>query len=132
MFAPQPALVRPRISVPDVAGSQLLHDEVQLRIDAQRPGLIELDGPPGCGKRAALADLAFRFADHPFLVFADRPTATELESLWTISSLRLVIYVSNGIRPQRNDDFERWRIAPWTRDECIEYLLAATRHNARR
>ena len=125
MIDAQRALVRPRILAPHVAGPALLEDEVLARLEAG-PGLIELFGPAGSGKSAALSHLAALYGDRTFLILVDGADAKTIAELHETAKFRLVIFARDGAS-QAASTAEPWRMASWTREDCIEYLLAAHR-----
>jgi uncharacterized protein YjbI with pentapeptide repeats len=120
------ASVRPRVSLPDLSEPLLLEDEVRSRIEARACGLVELVGPVGSGKSAALGHLAHELGEHSFLLLADRPDDVEFASLVDSARDHLVVCASPGsdsILPGK----QQWRLGPWGQDEFIEYLLAVHR-----
>jgi uncharacterized protein YjbI with pentapeptide repeats len=121
MLTPQTAAVRPRVVLPDGEGPVLLDDEVEERLDAGDRGVIALVGPSGCGKTTALAHLADRFAGDARIHLADSSTFSTLQ-ITAVAETRLVVCAlpRAGINYCRH----RWKLAGWTRDEWIEYLLA--------
>ena len=121
-----PAPVRPRVVLPDASEALLLVDEVRARIEDRRWGIIELVGPAGAGKSVALDHLARCFHDELRLHLADRPDAAESRVLAVSPAGRLVVCAS----PEFVDSpaaLECWRLAAWSEDEWIEYLLAMHR-----
>lgn len=122
------AAVRPRVFVPDGTGVALLEDQVTERIEARRPGIVELTGPAGAGKTTALAHLRTMFGDDPFMVLVEAPVESAMREVAITALAHLVISVSPLV-PITAADVEYWALAPWGRDEWIEYLLA--RHHDR-
>ena len=123
MIDAQRALVRPRILAPHVAGPVLLEDEVLTRLE-EGPGLIELFGPAGSGKSAAIAHLASLFGDRTFLTLVDGAGAKSVAELQETAKFRLVVFTRDGAT-RAASEADPWRMASWTREDCIEYLLAA-------
>ena len=123
MISPQPAAVRPHVIIPGAAGALLLEDEVLSRIDDERWGFVVLKGEPGSGKSAALAHLAHFFANDPRLRLADEPDQSEIQRLTALENQKLVVCVLRHVElPAEN--IEVWRLAGWSQDDWIEYLLA--------
>jgi uncharacterized protein YjbI with pentapeptide repeats len=83
-------------------------------------GLVRLTGPAGCGKTTALEHLAHVLAGRDVLL-VDEPRPGDLAAL---PPSRWVVFTS----PSAEDGCRAThtcRLAPWRRDEWIEYLLAA-------
>jgi uncharacterized protein YjbI with pentapeptide repeats len=115
MIAPQLAAVRPRVVIPD-EGTSLLVDEVAARLERGATGLITLTGPQGCGRTTALEHLEQVFLGEPRLLLVEDVFDAVSDDL----DFKLVICTS----PVSYRACEKWKLAPWTRDDCIEYLLA--------
>ena len=125
MITPKQAPVRPRVTLPGVEGESLLEDAVRARLDAEDWGIIELIGTSGSGKSTSLGHLAHVFAADPRLTLADQPDATNTAKLLTPAAHRLAICASPSRRCKELYRIaERWRLARWSDDDCIEYLLA--------
>jgi uncharacterized protein YjbI with pentapeptide repeats/energy-coupling factor transporter ATP-binding protein EcfA2 len=122
MIAPRPAAVNPRVTYSGSDDTLLLEDEVRTRLESGEATLIEIVGVPGSGKSTAIAHLAHVFAGEADLLLADRPTAAELQHLIKAADRRLVVCASPDRLPAGLA--EHWWLSPWTRDECIEYLLS--------
>jgi uncharacterized protein YjbI with pentapeptide repeats len=120
------ASVRPRVSLPGISEPLLLEDEVRSRIEARECGLVELAGPVGSGKSAALGHLAHRLGEHSFLLLADRPDEFELVSLVDSARDHFVVCASAASNFPLAAN-QQWRLLPWGQDEFIEYLLAVHR-----
>ena len=123
MIAPKRAPVRPRVLSSDSGTAVLLEDAVQGIVAAGGRGSIQIVGSPGAGKTTALEHLAHVFADWPNLRFLDwtttKPIPEPAGDGW-------VVFAIAG--PSENDrPIVRLQLAPWGRDEWIEYLLAGHR-----
>jgi hypothetical protein len=113
------APVRPRFVSPETGASLPLEDEVRNWLEEGRPGWLRLVGGPGSGKSTALAHLAAAFGDHPrFEILDERERVAPGASL--ISQFVVFVGSGRGI-PAAVRTLE---LAPWDRDELIEYLLA--------
>jgi uncharacterized protein YjbI with pentapeptide repeats/energy-coupling factor transporter ATP-binding protein EcfA2 len=121
MIEPRRAVVRPRVYSGDAAFP--LEDEIAARLEARSYGVVELCGERGVGKSTALAHLAALFAHEPALVVADGPLLAECDELAAAARDHLVVYVSHEHAVQVRDP-ERLRLAAWSEDDWIEYLLA--------
>ena len=123
MIAPQPAAVRPHVSIPGATAALLLEDEILSRIEDKRWGFVVLKGRPGSGKGTALAHLAHIFANDPRLRLADEPDQSEIRRLATLEDQKLVVCVLRHAElPAEN--IEVWQLTGWSQDDWIEYLLA--------
>jgi|HubBroStandDraft_6_1064221.scaffolds.fasta_scaffold26571_1 uncharacterized protein YjbI with pentapeptide repeats len=115
------ALVRPRFVSPATKASLPLDDEVQLWLDQGRPGWLQITGGPGSGKSTALAHLAAVFASHADLCILDDGERLKAASKSTAEPLMLFA----GSQTPTPAAVRKLTLAPWTRDELLEYLLAA-------
>ncbi|HEV3138751.1 MAG TPA: pentapeptide repeat-containing protein [Pirellulales bacterium] len=129
MIEPTLAAVRPRVIIPGTSGSFLLTDKVCERLDINPSGFVELMGPLGSGKTAAISHLAHVFKHETRLLLADEPDLITLfgAKLLDAAAKHLVICASPAARLARMP-IEVWRLAPWTTDDCIEYVLAMHRN----
>jgi uncharacterized protein YjbI with pentapeptide repeats len=91
---------------------------------SKRPALINLWGPPGAGKSAALRWLAARFPDAP-LDLHDEPAP---QSIIVVDAPRIRIHTSTS--PDRHIVLS-YELAAWTDDDLIEYLLINHRDQCR-
>jgi uncharacterized protein YjbI with pentapeptide repeats len=118
MILPQRAPVRPRIVSP-VSGETLpLEEEVRQLLAAGSGGLVALVGPAGTGKTTALRHLAAVLpSGADVLLLDERDVATE-----PCTERQLVIRATQAV----SGDTPRvvYRMAPWSADDLIEYLLA--------
>jgi len=108
--------VRPRVLEPGRAGSLLLDDALDERLARAPEGELWIQGSMGSGLRTARAHVARRFSGDARIAI-DPPGDRDVPGL-------AVRFTRRGELPE-----DALRLAPWTRDECIEYLLA--RHPAR-
>ncbi len=121
MITPQRALVRPRVHSPGSGELLLLEDEVRPWVEASAgQGGVAILGPPSSGKTTALRHLAAVLPSREFLLFDDEPDLAQISPLMKD---HLVIFTSAGELPR--DFCPGYRLAGWTRDDWIEYLLAA-------
>src|SRR4051794_2876391 len=116
MILPQRASVTPRVIRAEAVP---LEHEIRQYIDADVCGTIALIGPPGSGKTTALRHLAAVFPDVAGLVLLD---TNHIADLTQVGSYRLVVYAA--IAPQSGLNVTVFPMAPWNRDDLIEYLLA--------
>src|SRR5438046_10397307 len=109
--------VAPRIT--RVEGGERVRwiDQVDRMLTQGIRGAFNLSGPAGCGKTTALRELAAAFSDQHLKLLDEgkKPTARE-------SREGLLIFATE----QRTSD-AAMGLAPWTRDEWIEYMLAHRR-----
>jgi uncharacterized protein YjbI with pentapeptide repeats len=124
MIAPQPAPVKPRIVSTDGA-ELLLEDEIQRHIDRGDRGLVAIFGPHGSGKSAALQHLASLLPIASGVLFLESDEAISADLPLLSWSHRLVIHTAKSA--QEFDHLARYHLAPWNRDDLIEYLLARHR-----
>lgn len=119
MIEPARALVRPRVVSPETGDVVLLDDEAADWLDDRDCPALELVGGPGQGKTTALAHLAAAWQTTGVLFF-DQPDAALVS---TTAKDRVVVYTA--VEPLRLPVARSLRLASWTDDEAIEYLLAA-------
>jgi uncharacterized protein YjbI with pentapeptide repeats len=112
------APVSPRILSRATGAALPLEDEVQSRLDAPGPALLELAGGPGSGKTTALRHLAAVFAGAARLKILDRDADRRCE--WRGDEV--IVFV--GRTPRPTERVEHLVLAPWHRDDLMEYLLA--------
>jgi uncharacterized protein YjbI with pentapeptide repeats len=117
-------LVRPRVLEERGGGREtvLLEDALEQRLARRDFGPVLLEGPPGSGRRTALHYLRLRFADRPEIALGPAsaegagPAGEECVRVVTTEQGELVL-----------PSWRRLALAPWGRDEWIEYLLANQR-----
>jgi uncharacterized protein YjbI with pentapeptide repeats/energy-coupling factor transporter ATP-binding protein EcfA2 len=113
------APVKPRILSTATGAALPLEDEVQSLLDRPGRALVQLAGAPGSGKTTALAHLADVFSHESRLRCVDE--GGELGRIhWSAEDV--IIFV--GRAPESRPVTHRLLMAPWGRDELIEYLLA--------
>ena len=126
MIIPKQAPVRPRVTLPEGEGDSLLEEAVRARLDEGEWGIIELTGAAGAGKSTAIGHLAYVLGAEARLRLADRPDIGIMAQLVRSAANQLVVCVDPCRDWVELHAFaERWRLARWTDDDCIEYLLAA-------
>jgi uncharacterized protein YjbI with pentapeptide repeats len=118
MISPIRAPVRPRVLSPVTGIALLLEEEIRQLQEAGCYGGVQLVGPVGSGKTTALHHLAAVFRGEPGLVLMDEPES--LHQVWALQD-NLVVYASAKKPPAAN--LQTYQLAPWGRDELIEYLL---------
>lgn len=121
MVRPQRAAVVPRV-LSEISGDPFPIDEMLLP-HLGKAGLVALLGPFGAGKTTALGHLAASMPDCLLLFDEDTP----LEIVEEAARASLVVYA--GEEPCFRTHTARLRLAPWGRDEALDYLMAA--HPAR-
>jgi uncharacterized protein YjbI with pentapeptide repeats len=94
---------------------------VQVWLDKGGPYCLQIVGGPGSGKSTALAHLADEFHGLARITFLDADAWLLPPSTGTLS--RFVIFAGNET-PADHPRQLIIKLAPWSRDELIEYLLA--------
>lgn len=113
MVVPKLADVRPRVM--SKGGEFLLEDLIESYLAEGRVGTVELLGHAGTGKSTALAHLAAQSYGEQLLLLDNRLRTPRYDGP------RLVIYAARA----GNYSAERnLQLAPWSRDDLIELLLA--------
>ena len=121
-MVPRRAPVRPRVqSIGDSAILPLEHHIRQL-LDEKSLEPVNIFGPPGCGKSAALGHIAALFGDRVHVVDGSWSggLGAQQQQQAAIESRRLIVFATGSPASPR-----AFALAPWTRDDVIEYLLAA-------
>jgi uncharacterized protein YjbI with pentapeptide repeats/energy-coupling factor transporter ATP-binding protein EcfA2 len=115
--------VRPRVR--SAEGSVLLlEDEVLRFLEAGQRGIIAVLGPSGSGKSAALGHLAAILPPGHGVTLLDEPSPAQVPQPG-----RLVVCMAASVAtlPWAEQLLAVYRLAAWTRDDLIEYLLAEHR-----
>ncbi len=121
MIEPCLAIVTPRV-VSEETGETLPLDGGFLDLHRIDRGSIEIAGGVGSGKTSALAHLAECLPAWGNVVLLDEPPPGRV----AVEAVhRLVVYTTAAPRTPPAD--ARYRLAPWTADDRIEYLLATHR-----
>lgn len=113
------AAVRPRILSGESGEPLLLEDEVRRYLDDGAKGAIALIGPPGSGKTTALRHLA-AVLPAGRVVLLD---VTEAANVPKAASRTLTIYATEELIFSIRH-VAKLRLASWSCDDLIEYLLA--------
>ena len=113
--------VRPRVYSPESGESSPLEDEIGPILASHDRGAIRVSGPAGVGKSTALIHLARVVPPHFEVSFLDEPDPLTLAEAATRGR---VVFASSHGSPKLLADL---KLAPWGRDEWIEYLLAGDR-----
>jgi uncharacterized protein YjbI with pentapeptide repeats len=122
MIVPRRAPVRPRIISPICGEALPLDDEIRRLLDAGTSGAFTVAGAPGAGKTTALEHLAAVLGPMDGVLLLDQPG---LVAAYVAQVARVVIHTSATVRG--DVPVVLLRLAPWGRDEVIEYLLAVHR-----
>jgi uncharacterized protein YjbI with pentapeptide repeats len=122
MVSAKRAPVRPRVITPSSSVALPLEDEVQALLDAGVRGIVHLVGPPGSGKSTALQDLAARVPPDAPLELKDEAAAT----MQAHTQANHLVVIAATAAPERLGG-PIFRLAPWGKDDVIEYLLGVHR-----
>lgn len=124
MILPQRAPVVPRVIVPETGTVLPLEDEVRRIMQTADVGAIGIVGGPGSGKTRALQHLAAVLPEAQRAELLDEP---EPAALSDVAKWRLVVFTS--ATDWSVDTLATYRLAPWGRDELIDYLLAVRKES---
>ncbi|MHC5542654.1 P-loop NTPase family protein, partial [Singulisphaera rosea] len=116
---PHRARVRPRMLSTASGESMPLEDEIRSVVKSGVKGLVRIVGSHGSGKSTTLRHLQSQIHPHPGVLFLDDPSHQEILAA---SAMPLVIYTSPQPFPRKH--VATYRLAPWSQDDLIEYLLA--------
>src|SRR4051794_18432298 len=128
MIQPERAPVQPRVLSRYGGETLLLEDEVRRFAEACAHGGVEVLGPVGSGKTTALGHLAAVLPPGAGVLVLDEPGLPEVLS--AVATQGLVVCTQakeRGSVLPRPLRLGSYRLAPWNRDELIEYLLAVHR-----
>ncbi len=134
MIAPQLAAVRPRVHSAASGEALLLEDEVRRLLERGTRGVVALLGPAGSGKTTALRHLAAVLPPDAPVTLRDASDPAR----WAPDAGRLVVYAPACLPHNLTDlgafapgpgalRLIAYGLAPWGRDDLIEYLLSAHR-----
>src|SRR6267142_529412 len=112
------AVVAPRVRVGENVEEVRLVDRVELMLRRGIGGEYNLCGPAGCGKTTAMGEMARVFGDDDRLKLVDDCHTVKAETRRT----KLVIFTS-----RQRAIAAAMELAPWGRDEWIEYMLGRWR-----
>jgi len=117
---PWRAVVIPRAcAAPD--GEPLpLHDHIRRLLDRRAKGVVNVFGPRGSGKSTALRHLAAVLPRDAHLLFLDDDNSPTLAGA---AARDCLVVLSTRARTGQSH-LAAFRMAPWTADDAIEYLLA--------
>ena len=121
--APRRATVLPRVCKEAGGAALPLEQHVRRLLDQGVRGVIGLCGPPGSGKSTALAHVAAVLPSAAPISFIDG-----LAEPAALAPDRLVLQASCDV-PDSHDLCALFDMAPWTEDDCVQYL--ATVHRER-
>lgn len=121
--APRRATVLPRVCKEAGGAALPLEQHVRRLLDAGARGVVGLCGPPGSGKSTALAHVAAVLPSAAPVSFVDGRVAST-----ALAPDRLVLQASCDV-PDSHDLCALFDMAPWTEDDCVQYL--ATVHRER-
>jgi uncharacterized protein YjbI with pentapeptide repeats len=138
MIEPRRAAVKPRVLSAASGEVVPLEDMVRRHVDAGAWGVVAVLGPAGSGKTTALGHLAAVLPDPDRIAFLDDPSLPEVLTLTDQEPSRLVVVAASseravalaGSAPNQREALPAtgllasYRLAPWTEDDRIEYLLA--------
>jgi uncharacterized protein YjbI with pentapeptide repeats len=117
------AHVRPRVYSSESGEALPLEAVIGPILAANDYGAVRVSGPDGSGKTVALNHLAVRVPPYMRVTFLDCPDPLAVAAA---ASEGLVVFASNQPSPKVLADL---KLAPWGRDEWIEYLLARNRRH---
>jgi uncharacterized protein YjbI with pentapeptide repeats len=127
MIVPQRAPVKPRVYSAEGGAAFPLEDEVQQYLEAGARGIVAVLGPPGSGKTTALQHLAAVLPHTERVALLDEPNLLTVFQLFEARPDGLVVVTGS---PERGTALAEafvlgtYRLAPWTEDDRIEYLLS--------
>jgi uncharacterized protein YjbI with pentapeptide repeats len=120
LLEPQRAAVKPRVLATASGAALPLEDEIRQLPEAGKKGAVQLLGPAGSGKTTALRHLAAVLPTDGALILLDEP---RIEQVFDALPERLVVFTATT--PEVIPEATSLALAPWGRDELLEYLLAS-------
>src|SRR5205823_7919217 len=115
---PQRAIVVPRARCGLDGPALPLHSQIEPFLN--RAGVIRIVGPELSGKTTALRHLAAMFSEHSFIQYHD---GTDFSP----KSVKMYLMIATGDAVGPVPTLARFTLAPWTLDDCIEYLAHSHR-----
>jgi uncharacterized protein YjbI with pentapeptide repeats len=112
------APVRPRVIAPQSGEAILLEDAIGPYLQAHVHGPIAIVGPIGSGKSTAIRHLASLVPRSLHALLLDEP---DFRSVMEGARYQLVIYAARALHAAAH--IAEFRLAPWTDDEVLEYLM---------
>lgn len=123
-MSPVRAPVRPRVVAPETGDVLPLEDVIDACLNGEERGVVWIVGDPGSGRSTALSHLEAVLSDDESLQFVDDSAKSIQDDPDTINPNCLTFYAGpmpfGAVRP-----LVELELAPWGRDELMEYLLAA-------
>jgi uncharacterized protein YjbI with pentapeptide repeats/energy-coupling factor transporter ATP-binding protein EcfA2 len=123
MIQPEKAAVRPRVVDVFNDESMLLEDRIRDLLAGEYVGRVLICGPAGSGKTTALRHLAAVLPSEVGITLLDEPNLVQVAKA-SAGALQ-VIAAPYGCPWQGEHNY---RLAPWNRDDLIEYLLHTHPH----
>ena len=115
------ATVTPRVLSPECGYALDAADLVADVLEQHERGAVRIEGPPGSGKTTTLQHLAAVLPPGWNLRFVDN---SEVRDVWSAAGQQRVVYTTEHTDFRTERDVASFVLAPWTEDECIEYLMA--------
>jgi uncharacterized protein YjbI with pentapeptide repeats len=117
-------LVRPRVVPAKGAGEAvLLHDEIGRLLEREQRGAVAIFGGPGSGKTTALSHLANVLPPWAAFELRDDLRRSAILPLSHASSRLVIFTLATRPEAQLPRIAATYVLAPWDRDDLIEYLL---------
>src|SRR5687767_12782082 len=116
-LTPRRAPVTPRVRSCSDADPLPLEHHISSLLKSHKHGIVNLFGPAGSGKTAALNHLAAVFGPREDLYFADNRYPAWVD---VAAERAIVVFAS---REKHHESILAFEMAAWSQDEIIEYLL---------